>query len=276
MEFGSNLSYKTNTCMRLLMSICVVVFILFSCKREKQANFLQQNNISLAQPRVIANKTFIDSFVTIQANLKVEDVAIYYTSNGDEPSLETQRYIQPIQVSNPGIYKFKAFHNNWKPSEVTEIELFKKGISADTILWHSNASEKYSGQGVETLINQTKASLSFTDEEWVGFDTAAIATIKFNKKIFIKSVTISCLNDAPSWIFPPESIVIFMNNDFEKIKTISPLKQLVDRKNEAISIPIEAEVTSLKIQVNNMQSIPEWHEGKGQKAWLFMDEFIFN
>ncbi len=258
------------------MSLCFMFFLMLSCKQEEQTNFLQQNSISLAQPRVIVNKTFIDSFVAIRAHLKVENVAIHYTSNGNEPSLNSEKYTQPIQVSNPGIYKFKAFHNNWKPSEVTEIELFKKGISADNILWYTKASEKYSGQGDKTVINQTKASLNFTDKEWVGFDTTAISTVKFNKKNHVKSVTISYLNDAASWIFPPESIIIFMDNDSKKEKIIKPLSQLVDKKNGTINIPIDAEITSLKIKINNLQSIPEWHEGKGQKAWLFMDEFIFN
>ncbi|WP_418603168.1 chitobiase/beta-hexosaminidase C-terminal domain-containing protein [Hwangdonia sp.] len=262
--------------MRLLIQLCFVFFVMLSCKQPTETKFLQQNTISLAQPRVITNKTFIDSFVTIQAQLKVDDVVIRYTSNGEEPSLNSEKYTQPIQAVNPGVYKFKAFHNHWKPSEVTEVELFKKCLSADGILWHSKASEKYNGQGEKTLINQTKASLNFTDNEWVGFDTTAISTVKFNKKTYVKSVTISYLNDAASWIFPPERIILFINNDLKKEYVIKPLNQLVDRKNETVIIPVEAEVSSLKIQVNNRQSIPEWHEGKGQKAWLFIDEFIFN
>ncbi len=275
MEFGANLSYKINACMKLIRCLCASIFILLSCKQQPRIEFLQQNSVSLAQPRVIANKTFIDSFVTIQAYLKVKDVAIHYTSNGEVPSLNSEKYTQPIKVSNPGIYKFRAFHNNWKPSEVTEIELFKKGISAEAILWHTKASEKYIGQGSQTLINQTKATLNFTDNQWVGFDSVAVATVMFKEKTFIKLVTISYLNDVSSWIFPPESIEVVVNND-KKIKSLIPLKEGVDKKNETLNVPIETEVFSLKIQVNNLQSIPEWHEGKGQKAWLFMDEFIFN
>ncbi|MCL6296169.1 chitobiase/beta-hexosaminidase C-terminal domain-containing protein [Jejuia spongiicola] len=258
-----------------LISLCFMLFLLSSCKHETQTNFLQKSSISLAQPRVIANKTFIDSFVTIKAGLKVEDVDIYFTSNGDEPSLISQKYSQPIQASKPGVYKFKAFHRDWKPSESTAITLLKKGLSANSILWHTNASEKYKGQGTITVINQTKASLNFTDREWVGFDTTAIATIQFNKKVFIKSLTVSYLSDPASWIFPPENIEIFVDND-KKVNPVTPLKGFVDKNNETISIPIEAEIKSLKIEVKNLQSIPEWHEGKGQKAWLFIDELIFN
>lgn len=260
--------------MKILCKL-IVCFIILGCKQDAPKTFLQKNTIALAQPRVWASKTFIDSFVTIQAHLKVKDVAIYYTENGDEPSVTSKEYKAPIQVSNPGIYKFKAFHKDWKPSEVTKVELFKKGISAQTILWHTKASEKYSGRGAETLINQTKASLNFTDKEWVGFDSVALATVDFKEKTFLKSLKISYLNDVGSWIFPPERVTLFIN-DFKKEIPITPLEKAVDKTNETVIIPIEAEVKSLKIQIDNLQSIPEWHEGKGQNAWLFMDEFIFN
>lgn len=261
--------------MRIILSSFIVCFTILGCKQDAPKVFLQKNTIALAQPRVIANKTFIDSFVTIQADLKVKEVAIHYTSNGDEPSLTSKAYKAPIQVSTPGIYKFKAFHKDWKPSEVTEIELFKKGISAQTMLWHTKASDKYSGQGPETLINQNKASLNFTDKEWIGFDSVAVATVNFKEKMYLKSVTISYLNDVGSWIFPPERVMLFINR-VKKEVSINPLEKSVDKKNETVKIPIEAEVKSLKIQINNLQAIPEWHEGKGQKAWLFMDELIFN
>ena len=261
--------------MRGVLNLFIVCLIILGCKQDAPKTFLQKSTIALAQPRVTVNKTFIDSFVTIKAHLKVENVEIYYTENGNEPTLTSKKYKAPIQVSNPGIYKFKAFHKDWKPSDVTEIELFKKGIFAQTILWHTKASEKYSGQGAKTLINQTKASLNFTDKEWVGLDSVAVATVNFKEKTFLKSVTISYLNDVSSWIFPPELVVLFIN-DIKREIPISAPTEPVNKKNETVKIPIETEVKSLKIQIKNMQSIPEWHEGKGQNAWLFMDEFIFN
>ncbi|GAA3562108.1 hypothetical protein GCM10022395_10890 [Snuella lapsa] len=226
----------------------------------------------------MATSTLIDSFVTIKAELKLGDVSIYYTSEGEEPSQSATKYERPIRVSNSGTFKFKAYHPDWNPSEVTELTLYKKGLDVDTIVWHSNSSEKYKGQGENTLINQTKASLNFSDPQWVGFDTIASATVSFKDNTFVKALTVSYLNDVGSWIFPPESITVILNEDpsARKIKEIEPLKSMVSRKMETVNIPIDTEVQSLRIEVHNIQSIPQWHEGHGAKAWLFMDEWILN
>ncbi|MBJ6367421.1 chitobiase/beta-hexosaminidase C-terminal domain-containing protein [Snuella sedimenti] len=262
--------------MRLLLVFYCLVF--FNCTQKRSTQFLQPNQVSLAQPRVVANSTLIDSFVTIKANLKLDDVSIYYTSNGEEPSRSTTKYEHPIKVSNPGTFKFKAYHTDWNPSEFTALTLYKKGLDADTIVWHSKSSEKYKGQGENTLINQTKASLNFSDPQWVGFDTIASATVSFKDNTFVKLLTVSYLNDAGSWIFPPESITVILNEDIstKKTETIKSLNSLTARKMETVKIPIEAEVKSLRVEVHNLQSIPEWHEGHGTKAWLFMDEWILN
>ena len=44
----------------------------------------------------------------------------------------------------------------------------------------------------------------------------------------------------------------------------------------SFNIPIDREVSTLDITVKNLEQIPDWHDGKGNKAWLFMDEWIFN
>ena len=98
----------------------------------------------------------------------------------------------------------------------------------------------------------------------------------FKEKKYIKSITVSCLNDVASWIFPPEEIIVYINKDKKASKLIETKNSPSDKENQAIIIPINAEVASLKVEIKNLKSIPEWHEGKGQKAWLFMDEWIFN
>lgn len=262
--------------MRVIITICLLGIL--SCNKSKKSPLLQSNIIRLAQPRVIASNTLIDSFVTVHANLKLDDVVIYYTLNGKEPDTSSSIYSTPIKAYNPGTYKFKAFHPDWAPSETAILKLLPKGIDVDTIIMHSIPHEKYSGLENNTLINLKKGQLNFSDKQWLGYDTVAKATLVLKEKKYIKSLTISYLNDVGSWIFPPSTISVSINGDLNSKKTIDieQPKAATSIKTNTITIPIELQAESLLVEINNLESIPEWHEGVGQKAWLFTDEWILN
>jgi hexosaminidase len=192
----------------------------------------------------------------------------------------SNKYEKPIRVVKPGVFKFRSFHPVLKPSEISSIKMYKKGLSPTDILWHSKQNEKYKGVGDFTLINNKKASLEFSNPQWLGVDSIASATVFFKKVTYVKSINIGYLCDAASWIFPPERAIVsvfFKDGTNKKIsKKNAVLEKLVPRTIESFQIPIGLEVISLKIEVVNLSSIPAWHEGKGLKAWLFMDEWIFN
>jgi len=225
---------------------------------------------------VNASNTIIDSLVSVTAELRMKGVEIYYTVDGIDPSLSSQKYKSTLDIKRAGIYKFRAFHSNWKSSEVSELKLYKKGISPIKINWQTNASNSYPGLGESTLINNKKGALNFRDKEWIGFDTIARAQVDFDKNIFIKRLTIGYLIDTKSWIFPPESVSVIINEKDTICIKVPKLKNTELLALNDVSIPIEKKAESIKIIVNNTKELPEWHSGKGLKAWLFMDEWIFN
>jgi hexosaminidase len=141
--------------------------------------FLQQEDISLVQPRIEVPNTIIDSFVSLHVKSGMEGIEIYFTSDGSEPTTTFFKYEKPLTISEPGTYKFKSFHPEWKSSETTSITFFKKGHQPKNIVWNSKQNEKYSGQGPLTLINQKKAALPYSNLEWVGFDSIVNAEVFF-------------------------------------------------------------------------------------------------
>lgn len=255
----------------------LMLFVVFvSCTETKKQIYLQDNELSLVAPRVIANTTIIDTTAILTAASPLNGAQIFYTNNGTTPTQESLLYKAPIIANTSGSYRFKSFHPDWKASDVSEVKLYNKGVVTKSLKWKIKAHESYPGLGNETIINQKKGSTNFKDEQWVGFDTIANASITFKEKIYIESLTIGYLIDTKSWIFPPKSVTLTFNQK-EQFKVVVPILKEKDlKKLSDIQIPIRKDLNSISILVENTKKLPQWHLGKGLKAWLFMDEFIFN
>lgn len=257
------------------------MILVSACKEEKSHDMLQQNQIQLVQPRIMVSNRIIDSTVTLAADFMMADVKIVFTKDGTEPKEKSTSYTKPIIVSEPETFKFKAFHNEWKPSEIAEISLVKKGHDVDSVIWINNINQKYLGQGSRTLINHTKATNNFMNPQWMGFEETVSMVCLFEDKEYITSIDIGYLYNPGSWIFPPKEIAVSMSLngiDFVEISRhmLNEPVQSEDVVVETFAIPLNKEIKFLRLDIDNMTAIPEWHEGKGNKAWLFMDEIIFN
>ena len=264
---------------RSLIPFLFLCLLIFGCKNEdKNVYYLQKEDVQLVQPRIIVSNTLIDSFVIVKAELNVDGALIFFTDDGSEPTKNSTQFSKSIEVNKPKELKFKAFHKHFKSSETENIKLYKKGHSVSEIIWFIDANIKYKGSGETTVINGKKASMEYSNPQWLGFDTIAKASVKFDKKTTIKTIDIGYLNDPASWIFPPTEIEIIVNNNIEEILTfqLEPLTGYIDRTMMNFIVPINKEVKTLNITVKNVEKIPNWHDGKGNKAWLFMDEWIFN
>ncbi len=259
----------------------ILLFLMIGCNKDKADMMLQQNEVPLVEPRIIASNKIIDSTVTLKAEFMMDEVQIFFTDDGTEPTKKSPLYKAPIIVSEPKTFKFKAFHAEWKPSSVAEINFVKKGHDIDSIIWLNTINEKYDGQGSRTLINHTKASNNFMNQEWMGFDEPVGVVCMFKEKTHISSIDIGYLNSPGAWILPPKKITVYTSSngiDFVEISRheLAVPDQVTDALIETYSIPFDKEVNGLKLEVENISDIPDWHEGKGNKAWLFMDEIIFN
>lgn len=277
MEFWKDIPYKTHTNMRKQIVIVCCVFMLNCTNKKEQilVDYLQSDTIELAQPRVNASSRMVDSSVIITADLKMEGVTIRYTENGEDPNETSKIYDNKLQVSKGGKYGFRAFHKDWKPSKTTNLSLFEKGILPTSFSWKTLASKTYPGLGPQTLVNNRLAELAFTDTQWLGFDTTAIASLKFGIKKQIKKLSISYLVDTKSWIFPPEKVLVIVNEKDSVSVSIPKLTEGIYKRLDTVEIPVSQEVRAIKINVVN-SILPSWHPGANNKAWLFMDEWIFN
>ncbi len=271
--------------MRMLIIILGVV-MLYSCSADKKHSmesktFLQSKEIQLANPKIEVDHVIIDSSSSVTASLGLENANIFYTIDGGEPTQKSKKYIETIVVSEPGEYTFKAFHEDFKPSETETVTFYKKGMDVAHFSIISSLNEQYPGQGENTLVNHKKGSLNFRDGQWIGVTEPFIAEIDFKQKTVLESLDIGFLINTNAWIFPIEDVTIKISRDGDSFESLSvdfsntPLTQDVSRLDN-IHIPVLKELRKMRVEIANTTLIPEWHQGKSNPAWLFMDEWIFN
>ncbi|MEN8247552.1 MAG: sulfatase-like hydrolase/transferase [Bacteroidota bacterium] len=139
---------------------------------------------------------------------------------------------------------------------------------------------QYSGSGDSTLINGILGSFDHSDTQWIGFygnDLEAI--IDLQKEMPLQKIDCGFLINQGSWIFSPEFITISLSNDGENYEVEKTFK--TDARGKSNS-QVKRFSTSLnnkkaryiKISAKSIPACPEWHIGRGEKAWLFVDEIV--
>lgn len=204
---------------------------------------------------------------------------VRYTLNGNEPSENDPLYSTPVPIKKRTQVKVKAFDNNFLPSETVSATFVKDGKAIHQIQF-SKPDESYSKSKENILHDNTGGITNYRSGTWLGYnnDTATIA-IDLKKKETINTILISLLQDENSWIFLPDQILVYYYND--KQKTFLPAgkegflhhtpgsKQCNMREIRATQ---KIKTDKLKLVLLPLKKIPDWHPGKGNHAWLFIDE----
>ena len=171
---------------------------------------------------------------------------------------------------------------NWGlPEEITEKKKVHHLAVGKKMSLKQPFSQKYPAGGEASLINGTRGTSKFWDGEWQGFhqnSLEAIVDLGQNQKI--SKITTGFLQDLSAWIFFPLLVEFAVSEDGVNFTVIETIKtEMV--KNDHISLikDISTAVKNkparyIKIKAENIGACPAWHQGAGEKAWLFADEII--
>ncbi|MEN8224135.1 MAG: sulfatase [Bacteroidota bacterium] len=141
-------------------------------------------------------------------------------------------------------------------------------------------SHRYPGGSEFALTDGYLASLEFTDESWMGFHGDDLEIyIDMEKQEDIQNIEISFLKNQASWIFPPQRVEIFASKDMKNFSAIDAKDFSKAGKDLSItreSYQYKGAFTAqyIKINVINTGKCPDWHPGKEDPAWLFVDEVV--
>ncbi|WP_435356820.1 FN3 associated domain-containing protein [Emticicia sp. SJ17W-69] len=243
------------------------------------------NEILKLNPPILVNEDFVikaNTPITFKHTLK--NVNIRYTLDGTDPDSTTATiYDKPIVIDAYTKIKAIATKENWYASGKVEFSFFKSNFSPDTAYLTNLPDPKYSGKGVTSLYDLKKGpNDNFSDKAWLGFrDKEFVALFEFKNAKPLKGLNISYLQKMDSFIMEPALVEVWAGTNKNDLKVIQkivskPPTKMEGRANLGIEIPINKNTYKvIKLVVKQIQKLPAWHPGKGQKAWFFVDEVFF-
>jgi hypothetical protein len=253
----------------------LILFLFFTLYAVSQQLF------QLAPPFIKYSSVFFMDEVKVSLLFAQPGTIIRYTVNSNEPTENDKEYKEPIQVNkNFTTVKAKVFGKDFTPSETAEVTFVKAGLPLKNIEYPA-PDENNTGEGKSTLMDNKGGVSLYSNKTWLGFrqDTVSI-TISLYKKQKIKSILFDLLQDYDSWIFLPEKAEVYSiikeNGGFEKS---GEMNFIPDESNHLrVCKPLifnfrrKIKTGTIKLQLYLLKRIPDWHPGKGEKSWIFIDE----
>ena len=236
-----------------------------------------QKIYQLAPPLAKVASVFFYKKTSLSFAFNQPGSSIHYTTDGTEPTLASPRYQKPISVSTHKVMvKAKSFADGFLSSEMVQVPFFSQG-HAISKLHISATNPQYAGNGETGLKDNKSGGANHSNGTWMGFDSdSVVIDLSLKKRARISQVLLHVLNSQGAWIFVPAAVDCYTikNNKPTLIKsqTFETVKE-TEAKAEALFIDLQAiPIKNLRIVVFPLGAMPEWHVGKGKKAWLFLDE----
>ncbi len=242
-------------------------------------HFLDLDKTVLIEPQTAV----IDGKRTIAMKTPFNDQTIYYTTDGSEPTLRSNKYTGPFDIDRSSLIRARVFVNRQSYPLTEKFLLIHKAIGCLYKLTsrYSQYNPAYSGGGELGLLDGVRGSDNFADGRWQGYQGQDLdLIIDLRKPTAVKKITVGFLQRSFSWILMPERLQVWTSNDSSNFVLSGELPNMVDPKDDVVivhdfRIPFANLTTRyLKIVARNPGKLPSWHQSAGRDSYLFADEII--
>lgn len=209
---------------------------------------------------------------------------IYYTLDGTDPSANSTVYEAPISINESATLKALTIRDN-VASPVFEKTFTVHKSTFKPIKSDVKPDPRYTFDGLSTLVDGKKGGNSYNDKCWIGFvDSDSINfIIDMGVPTEINTVQLNTYVNTGAWIFDITSLAVSMSDDdihYNKIslRSFPELKGNQDTRISIKQLDLEKPVSArfYKVSVAKQKEIPEWHQGKGSKPFIFIDDIILD
>ncbi|MFC6268061.1 GH92 family glycosyl hydrolase [Frigoriflavimonas asaccharolytica] len=173
----------------------------------------------------------------------------------------------------------QAYVKNKNGQSNTISGTFYKKPNNYSINIHSKYNSQYTAGGDEGLIDGIYGDENWKKGEWQGYQSQDFeAVIDLKKEKEISEISANFLQDSRSWILMPSKVEFYASRNDKEYFLIETINNEVDAKNYDISIKkivaklLPTTTRFIKVKAYNFGKLPDWHQGVGGDAFIFIDE----
>jgi len=224
------------------------------------------------------SRTFVETTEVALGSIS-ENFDIYYTLDGSDPILESDKFTKPFVLYEST--QLKAFaYSEGQPKSNNLIADFHKIPIGRKIKINTNYANQYSAGGDLALIDFIRGPLNYRTGAWQGYHGVDLdVVVDLGSIQLINKIEVGFLQDVGAWIFMPLEVQFYVSNDGKSFQNLGTIQNDVSHRMLGVNIKnftlnFSTKARYIKIVAKNQGTCPEWHVGEGQPAWIFADEIV--
>jgi len=209
------------------------------------------------------------------------DIIHYSISDKDdylEKKLPSTVYTEPLEILETSTVTAYVKNNN-KQSSTVSATYFKKPNNY-TINIKSTYNQQYHAGGPDGLLDGILGTENWRKGDWQGYQSQDFeATIDLQSEKMVSDFNARFLQDSRSWILMPTKVEYYSSLDNVNFTLVKTIENTVDPKvdentikNFSYKTDTAIKAKYIKIKAYNFGKLPEWHQGAGGDAFIFVDE----
>ncbi|MBK7937164.1 MAG: discoidin domain-containing protein [Lewinellaceae bacterium] len=212
-------------------------------------------------------------------------IKVRYTVDGSDPSETSGDWVlpgRPVQIARGKALKTRMFNAEGIPADrVEHFQLRAHLASGRAVETTPAASTRYPGNsGNLSLTDGLLGAAAANDAAWQGFEGDDVQwTIDLGEKKRVEKCGAGFLVATANWIFPPEEVRISVSDDGQNFAEVARVAETLPTRHMSTFIKrfetkVGKKARFVRITAKNVGLCPDWHQGKGNKAWIFVDEVV--